>query len=103
VPEQAIDRDGLPTNVSLYWLTATAGASGHLYYEANHDPLQWAPKEKGTVPTGVAVARHDITIRRLAERDHNIVRWVDLDRGGHFLALEEPQLLVDEIRALFPK
>jgi epoxide hydrolase len=101
LPEQAIDRDVLLTNVSLYWFTATAGASSQLYYETNHDPSQWAPKEKGTVPTGIAVSRHDITIRRFAERDHNIVRWVDLDRGGHFLALEEPQLLVDEIRTFF--
>jgi epoxide hydrolase len=101
LPEQAIDRDVLLTNVSLYWFTASAGASGQLYYEANHDPSQWAPKEKGTVPTGVAVSRHDITIRRLAERDHNIVRWVDLDRGGHFLALEEPQLLAEELGTFF--
>jgi pimeloyl-ACP methyl ester carboxylesterase len=101
LPEQAIDRDVLLTNVSLYWFTATAGPSSQLYYETNHDPSQWAPKEKGIVPTGIAVSRHDITIRRLAERDHNVVRWVDLDRGGHFLALEEPQLLVDEIRTFF--
>jgi epoxide hydrolase len=58
-----------------------------------------------TTPTPGAAPepRHDITIRRLAERDHNIVRWVDLDRGGHFLALEEPQVLVDEVRTFFPR
>jgi pimeloyl-ACP methyl ester carboxylesterase len=101
LPENAFDRDVLLTNVSLYWFTATAGSSAQLYYEANHDQAIWAPKEKGTVPTGVAVSRHDITIRRLAERDHNIVHWTDLDRGGHFLALEEPNLLVNEIRTFF--
>jgi epoxide hydrolase len=101
LPEQAIDRDRLLTNVSVYWLTATAGPSAQLYYEANHDPALWTPRDKGKVPTGVAVSRHDITIRRLAERDHNVVHWTDLERGGHFLAMEEPGLLVDDMREFF--
>jgi pimeloyl-ACP methyl ester carboxylesterase len=42
-----------------------------------------------------------VTVRRWAERDHNVVRWTELDRGGHFLALEEPELLVDDVRAFF--
>jgi pimeloyl-ACP methyl ester carboxylesterase len=100
-PEQAIARDSLLTDVSVYWFTATAGTSAQLYYEANHDPALWTPPEKSTVPTGVAVSRHDITIRRLAERDHNIVHWTDLDRGGHLLALDEPALLIDDLREFF--
>ena len=40
-------------------------------------------------------------VRRLAERDHNIVHWSEFDRGGHFAAMEEPDLFVDDIRAFF--
>jgi pimeloyl-ACP methyl ester carboxylesterase len=43
----------------------------------------------------------DIAIRRFAERDHNIVHWSELDRGGHFLALEEPALFVRDVRRFF--
>jgi epoxide hydrolase len=101
LPEQVIDRDTLLTNASLYWFTASAGPSAHLYYETNHDPSAWASKQTGSVPTGIAVSRHDITIRRLAEREHNVVHWTDLERGGHFLAMEQPALLVDDLREFF--
>ena len=43
----------------------------------------------------------DITIRSIAERQHNIVHWSEFDRGGHFAAMEAPDLLVDDIRAFF--
>jgi pimeloyl-ACP methyl ester carboxylesterase len=101
LPEQVIDRDTLLTNASLYWFTASAGPSAHLYYETNHDPSAWASKQRSSVPTGIAVSRHDITIRRLAEREHNVVHWTDLERGGHFLAMEQPALLVDDLREFF--
>ncbi|MEE2036683.1 epoxide hydrolase [Nocardiopsis sp. CT-R113] len=60
----------------------------------------WSP-ERGTVPTGVLVSAHDVTVRRWAERDHNVVRWTELGRGGHFLSMEEPELLVEDVRAFF--
>jgi pimeloyl-ACP methyl ester carboxylesterase len=101
LPEQVIDRDNLVTNASLYWFTASAGPSAQLYYEANHDPSAWGSKQRGSVPTGIAVSKHDITIRRLAERDHNVVHWTDLERGGHFLAVEQPELFVDDVREFF--
>ena len=54
------------------------------------------------MPTGVAVfTQHDIAIRPLAERDHNVVHWSEFDRGGHFAALEAPDLLVDDVREFF--
>jgi epoxide hydrolase len=51
----------------------------------------------------VAVFPHDIAIpvRRLAERNHNIVRWTEFDRGGHFGAMEEPDLMIGDLRASF--
>jgi len=99
LPEDAVDRDTLLTNVSLYWLTATAGSSAQLYYEGAKD--WFTPKQRSEVPTGIAVFPMDVTIRGLAERDHNVVHWSEFDRGGHFAAMETPDLLVDDVRAFF--
>jgi pimeloyl-ACP methyl ester carboxylesterase len=52
LPEDAVDRDHLLTNVSIYWLTGTAGSSASHYHEVAHDPTLWEPRERGTVPTG---------------------------------------------------
>jgi pimeloyl-ACP methyl ester carboxylesterase len=102
LPEDAVDRDHLLTDVSIYWFTATAGSSASIYYEAAHDPSAWQPRERGTVPTGVAVSlTQDVAIRRLAERDHNVVHWSEFDRGGHFAAMENPDFLVGDVRAFF--
>ena len=102
LPEEAIDRDQLLTDVTLYWFTGTAGSAAQLYYETNHDPQAWAPKARGTVPTGVAVfTSHDVSIRKLAERDHNIVHWNEFPRGGHFPAMEVPDVLVGDVREFF--
>jgi pimeloyl-ACP methyl ester carboxylesterase len=43
----------------------------------------------------------DVTIRPIAEREHNIVRWTEFDRGGHFAAMEVPELLVGDVREFF--
>ena len=53
------------------------------------------------MPTGVAVFPTDVSIRRFAEQDHNIVHWSEFDRGGHFAALEAPDLLTADIREFF--
>jgi microsomal epoxide hydrolase len=54
-------------------------------------------------PTSVAVFPHDVgvPIRRMAERNHTIVRWTEMPRGGHFAALEVPELMVAELREAF--
>ncbi|MFF0310994.1 epoxide hydrolase family protein [Streptosporangium sp. NPDC004379] len=102
LPEDAVGRDALLTNVSVYWFTGTAGSSANLYYEMAHDPAAWAPKGRGTVPTAVALARTtDITIRRFAERDHNVTRWTEFERGGNFLSLEQPEALAGDVREFF--
>jgi pimeloyl-ACP methyl ester carboxylesterase len=102
LPEDAVDRDHMLTDVSLYWFTNSAGSAANLYYETFHDPSMFAPRERGTVPTGVAVSTtQDIAIRRFAERDHNIVHWTEFDRGGHFAAMEAPDFLVNDLRAFF--
>ncbi len=99
LPEDAVDRDRILTNVTIYWLTATAGPAAQLYFE---DAAGWGQtQEPSGVPTGVAVFAMDISIRRLAEREHNITHWTEHDRGGHFAAMESPDLLTSDIRTFF--
>jgi len=99
LPEDAIPRDEMLTDVSVYWFTGTAGSAANVaYYESMHSG-DW-PVPSG-VPTGVAVFAEDIAIRRYAERANNIVHWSDFDTGGHFAALETPDLLVQDTRAFF--
>jgi pimeloyl-ACP methyl ester carboxylesterase len=102
-PEDAVDRDQLLTNVSLYWFTRTANSSARLYYETMHSAASRGQVEPSNVPTGVAVFPREIAppIRRFAERSNNIVHWSEFDRGGHFAAMEEPDLLVDDLRTFF--
>jgi epoxide hydrolase len=98
LPDDAVPRDRLLANVSVYWFTRTATSSANLYYETTHNRA--LPQRSG-VPTGVAVFREDLAIRRYGEKWHNIVHWSDFDTGGHFAAMETPQLLVDDIRSFF--
>jgi pimeloyl-ACP methyl ester carboxylesterase len=99
LPEVAIDRDHMLTNVMLYWLTGTAGSSARLYYENMHSG-SWGSAPSST-PTGVAAFAEDVAIRRYGEQGNNIVHWSDFERGGHFAAMEAPNLLVGDIRAFF--
>jgi pimeloyl-ACP methyl ester carboxylesterase len=101
-PEDAVDRDQMLTDVMVYWLTATAGSSARMYYEFVRSG-GWGSPEPSTMPTGVAVFARDVAqpIRRTAERKNNIVRWSEFDRGGHFAAMEEPELLIGDVRAFF--
>ena len=98
LPEDAIPRDEILADVSVYWFTGTAGSTANLYYESMHSGDWPTPSQ---VPTGVAVFAEDIAIRRYAERANNIVQWSDFDTGGHFAALETPGLLVQDIRTFF--
>lgn len=99
LPEAALDRDDMLTNVMLYWLTGTGASSAHIYYEDMHAGT-WHEAPSG-VPTGVAVFANDVAIRRYAEYANTIVHWSEFDRGGHFAAMEVPDLLVDDVRHFF--
>ena len=104
VPEDAVDRGTLLTTVMAYWLTRTAGSSARLYWETAHGPGGWgSAPPPSTVPTGMAVFPRDLSvpIRRIAERANRIVHWTEMERGGHFPALEAPDLLLADIRAFF--
>jgi epoxide hydrolase len=104
-PEDAVDRDQLLTNVMLYWLTGTAGSSARIYYERAHADYWGTPPEPSTTPTALAVFPRDnfIPLRHIADRTNTIVQWTEYDRGGHFAAMEQPELLVGDVRTFFRK
>ena len=91
--------DDLLTNVMIYWISNTIGSTAHVYYENTHSlpPLN----ERIETPTGIALFASDVLKppKVWAEKQYNIVRWTNLPRGGHFTAMEEPELLAAEIRA----
>lgn len=95
-----IERDILLTNVMLYWLTRTVGSANRIYYERAHTDYWGRPQEPSAAPTAVACFPHEnfVLMRHIAERSNNIVQWTEYDRGGHFAALEQPDLLVNDIR-----
>jgi pimeloyl-ACP methyl ester carboxylesterase len=101
LPETAVDRDDMLTNVMLHWLTGTGASSAHIYYESMHSGI-WH-QEPAATPVGAAVFAEDVAIRRYAEPNHNIVHWSEFDRGGHFAAMEAPDLFVGDVRAFFGK
>jgi epoxide hydrolase len=102
-PEDAVDRDQMLTNVTLYCLTETAGSSAQIYYETVEErmAIMMGTEEPVKVPIGVAVFPHDIfvPVRSIAERLYpTITHWTEFDRGGHFAAMEQPDLFVQDIR-----
>jgi pimeloyl-ACP methyl ester carboxylesterase len=97
--QAAIPADVILTNVALYWLTRTGGSSGRIYKEA---AASWGqPAQRSPVPTAVAVFPGDAGVRAFAERDHRVTRWTRFDRGGHFAALQAPDLLLQDVREFF--
>lgn len=95
-PEQILGRDWILANASLYWFTASGGSSAYVGYAQN----SWGatPTNSG-VPTAAIQFAHDVGIRSQSDQTNKIVRWHDIeDRGGHFAALEEPALLINDLR-----
>jgi epoxide hydrolase len=101
-PESVFTRDQLITNVMLYWLTQTATSSARLYWERQHATDRGLP-EYVPVPTGIARYPKEIIRfpRSWVERRFNVTHWVEMPRGGHFAAMEQPELFVDDVRAFF--
>ncbi len=100
--ERRFTRDELLTNLTIYWATETIGSSFRLYHEARANPPDDAGR-RTTVPTGIAIFPRDIVPapREFAERFFDVRRWTAMPRGGHFAALEEPELLAADLRAFF--
>jgi pimeloyl-ACP methyl ester carboxylesterase len=100
VPEDAISRDTLLTNISIYWFTQTIASSMRLYWEGRRRPVRFAPGQRVEVPVGVArfAKEEPMPPRKWVERCYNVQRWTELPRGGHFAALEQPEILAQDIR-----
>ena len=98
LPQDAVDRDQLLTNVSVYWFTRTGASAAHVLYDSMH-AQDW--EEPGPAPTGFAVFGRDTVTRRLMDPDGRIQHWSEFDRGGHFPAMEAPDLLTGDLRAFF--
>ena len=99
-PENAVSRDELLTNVMFYWLTETAASSARLYWESFGDFNGGEVK----TPTGVSIYPKEIfkaSERWLKKRYTDLRYYNVLDSGGHFAALEKPDLYVNEIRSFF--
>jgi pimeloyl-ACP methyl ester carboxylesterase len=102
--ERVFTRDELLTNVMLYWTSGAIGSSFWPYYARQHDGWPLPGPRTVDVPMGYSSFPKDIMHppRLLAERAFSkIQRWTENDRGGHFAALEEPELLAADIRAFF--
>jgi len=103
-PDNAVSRDEMLANISLYWFTRAIGSSFWPYYARLHSPWPIRRGERIAVPTGYAEFPKEILTppRSLAERSYaDIRRWTVMERGGHFAALEQPAALAREIIAFF--
>jgi pimeloyl-ACP methyl ester carboxylesterase len=95
-----IDRDAILTNVTISWLTATAGSAARLYREAASDAWGQRPAPS-PVPTSVANFLGDRAIRGLAELSNTVTHWSVFPTGGHFASLQAPDLLIADIQEFF--
>ena len=99
-PENAIGREELLDNIMLYWCTASAASSARLYWESFNS----LPRSTVELPTGISLYPKEIFLasRRWAQRQYpQLIHWNELERGGHFAALEQPVVFVDELRSCF--
>ena len=101
--ESVISMDTLLTDISLYWFSDSLTASLRLYKENRLRPLVFAPGERVTTPLGVALFPCELPMppRSWVERVFDVCRWTPMPAGGHFAALEQPELLAEDIRAFF--
>jgi pimeloyl-ACP methyl ester carboxylesterase len=104
--ESRFSKDILLTNIMIYWVTETINSSMRRYFEVRQSPTPNPLKlgERIETPTAIAMfpGEKELAVpREWAERSYNIQRWTDMPSGGHFPALEEPRLLVEDLRAFF--
>jgi microsomal epoxide hydrolase len=102
--DEAYGKDKLLTNIMIYVMTDSF-ATGAWYYRGlvEEGGVAFEPGERVETPTAFAnfpgEPLYSAPPRSFAERAYNIVRWNEMARGGHFAAMEEPDLFVDEVRA----
>lgn len=100
--ESRFSKDDLLTNLMFYWAPNSAASAARIYYEARRDPAAFTYPKVET-PVGVAVFPGEPwrVPRSWAEERLNVQRWTEMPRGGHFAALEEPELLAADVREFF--
>lgn len=98
LPEHAVDRDQLLTNIALYWFTASGASSAHFLYENMH-AREWGGE--GSAPRGCAVFGKESFTRKLIDPEERLLHYREYERGGHFPAMEVPELLVGDLRTFF--
>lgn len=102
--ESRFSRDDLLTNITLYWVTETATSAARMYWEALRGGAIPAIRRVET-PTGCAIFPKELAggrpPRSWAEQAYNVNHWTEMKAGGHFAAMEEPEALVEDIRAFF--
>ncbi|HEU4837672.1 MAG TPA: epoxide hydrolase [Pyrinomonadaceae bacterium] len=105
---ERISRDFLLTTVTLYWVTQTITSSMRDYFDNDNKRFRITLGREAfvSVPTGIAVFAKNFVDegtppREWAERLYNVRRWTPMPRGGHFAAVEEPELLARDIAAFF--
>lgn len=99
---ERLSKDELLTNISIYWHTQTITSSMRIYYE-NRDAPRLKEMERISVPTGAAVFPADIYItpKAWAEASYDIRHWTNMPQGGHFAAMEEPELYLQDLQTFF--
>jgi microsomal epoxide hydrolase len=99
--ERCYTQDELLTNITIYWATQTIHSACRIYYESLRERPE--PKGRVDVPTGVAMFPKELIVapRAYGERFFNIQRWSEMPRGGHFAALEQPDMLANELREFY--
>ncbi|MEE8580759.1 MAG: epoxide hydrolase family protein [Myxococcota bacterium] len=101
--ERCFSKDDLLTNITLYWLTQTITSSTRLYYEVFKGGRMGFLGQKVEVPTGVARFPKELfrPPRAWVENHYNLTHWTTMPRGGHFAAMEQPELFVEDVRKFF--
>jgi len=97
--ENVFTKDELLSNVSLYWFTETIHSSIRLYNENSRAPLHFSKNDFINIPVGIARFHKEdpFPSRKFIERGYNVQHWTDIPRGGHFAAMEQPELLANDI------
>ena len=101
--EKSYTKDELLTIVTIYWVTQTISSSTRMYFENQKHLWTMEKDQKVPTPAGMAMFPQEISKppREWGERSYDVRRWAEMASGGHFAALEEPQLLAEEVRAFF--
>ena len=101
-PEDALSRDQMLDDISIYWLTNSGASSARLYWESFHSLLA----EPITMPCGVSIFPKELfrPARQWVERLYqNLIHWNNVEKGGHFAAFEQAEIFVNEVRTCFAK